>query len=49
MAAIFKKAAILAHINKFTKLEFHMKSWPNVKLGNVAVGLNIVQNHSSSL
>ena len=25
-----------------------MKSWPKVKLGKVEVGLNIVQNHSSS-
>ena len=25
-----------------------MKSWPNVKLGQVQVGLNIAQNHSSN-
>ena len=25
-----------------------MKSWPKVKLGQVQVGLNIAQNHSSS-
>ena len=27
---------------------FHMKSWPKVKLGQVEVGSNIAQNHSSS-
>ena len=27
----------------------HMKSWPKSKLGQVGVGSNIVQNHSSSL
>ena len=26
----------------------HMKSWPKMKLGQVQVGLNIAQNHSSS-
>ena len=26
-----------------------MKRWPTVKLGKVGVGLNIAQNHSSSL
>ena len=25
----------------------HMKSWPKMKLGEVQVGLNIAQNHSS--
>ena len=25
-----------------------MQSWPNVKLGQVEIGLNIAQNHSSS-
>ena len=27
--------------------QFHMKSWPKVKLGQVEVGSNIAQNHSS--
>ena len=26
----------------------HMKSWPKLKLGQVQVGSNIAQNHSSS-
>ena len=38
---------------KFTKSEIrstpiHMKSLPKVKLGQVQVGSNIAQNHSSS-
>ena len=26
----------------------HMKNWPKVKLGQVQVGSNIAQNHSSN-
>ena len=38
---------IRSHIwSLFTPI--HMKSWPKVKLGQVQVGSNIAQNHSSN-
>ena len=38
--------SIGSHIWSYAPI--HMKSWPKVKLGQVQVGLNIAQNHSSS-
>ena len=40
----------LAHRKSYLVIicPIHMKSWPKVKLGQVQVGSNIAQNHSSS-
>ena len=37
-----------SHISSLLFAPMHMQNWPKVKLGQVEVGLNIAQNHSSS-